>query len=211
MTLALAFALLVLTVPLTGGRLSSLETIRLRWLWLAFVAFGVQVVLVTVVPSGDAGLHRILHLATYALVGACVLRNLDLRFLWVAAVGGLLNLIAILANGGVMPASRGPARDRWAQGSVGFVRELGCRGRRSSFVPRRRVRGARGLAGRERVQRGRRGDAGGAVPRGSRGSRLAASWARTKRAPAIPRITSSAIAVMASGEVRSPRLPPSAV
>jgi|SRR5215217_7623394 len=107
MTLALAFALLVLTVPLAGGRLSRLETIRLRWLWLAFMAFGLQVVLVTVVPEGDTGLHRILHLATYALVGACVLRNLDLRFLWVAAVGGLLNLIAIAANGGVMPASRG--------------------------------------------------------------------------------------------------------
>jgi hypothetical protein len=107
MTLALAFALLVLTVPLAGGRLSRLETIRLRWLWLAFVAFGVQVVLVTVVPEGDTALHRILHLATYALVGTCVVRNLDLRFLWVAAAGGLLNLIAIVANGGVMPASRG--------------------------------------------------------------------------------------------------------
>jgi Family of unknown function (DUF5317) len=107
MTLALAFALLILTVPLAGGRLSRLAEVRLRWLWLAFVAFGVQVVLVTVVPEGDAGLHRVLHLATYALVGACVVRNLDLRFLWVAAVGGLLNLIAIAANGGVMPASRG--------------------------------------------------------------------------------------------------------
>jgi hypothetical protein len=107
MTLALAFVLLVLTVPLAGGRLSSLETIRLRWVWLAFVACGVQVVLVTVVPGGDSDLHRILHLGSYALVGACVLRNLDLRFLWVAALGGLLNLIAIAANGGVMPASRG--------------------------------------------------------------------------------------------------------
>ena len=107
MTLALAFVLLVLTVPLAGGRLSSLESIRLRWLWLAFVAFGVQVLLVTVVPEGNATLHRILHLATYVLVGACVVRNLDLRFLWVAAVGGLLNLVAIAANGGVMPASRG--------------------------------------------------------------------------------------------------------
>jgi len=107
MTLALAFALLLLTVPLAGGRLSRLETVRLRWLWLAFVAFGVQIVLVTVVPSGDTDLHRILHLATYALVGACVVRNLDLRFLWIAAAGGVLNFVAIVANGGVMPASRG--------------------------------------------------------------------------------------------------------
>ena len=36
---------------------------------------------------------------------AC-LRNLDLRFVWLLGVGGLLNLIAIAANGGVMPASR---------------------------------------------------------------------------------------------------------
>jgi hypothetical protein len=107
MTLALAFVLLVLTVPLAGGRLSRLETLRLRWVWLALVACGVQVVLVAIVPEGGPALHRILHLATYALVGACVLRNLDLRFLWVAALGGLLNLIAIAANGGVMPASRG--------------------------------------------------------------------------------------------------------
>jgi hypothetical protein len=107
MTLALAFALLVLTVPLAGGRLSSLESVRLRWLWLAFVAFGLQVVLVTVVPEGNTDIHRGLHLATYALVGACVVRNLDLRFLWVAALGGLLNFVAIVANGGVMPARRG--------------------------------------------------------------------------------------------------------
>src|SRR5215207_11523285 len=107
MTLALAFVLLLVTVPLAGGRLSRLESVRLRWLWLAFLAFGLQVLIVTVVPEGDAGLHRGLHLATYGLVGACVVRNLDLRFLWVAAVGGLLNFIAIVANGGVMPASRG--------------------------------------------------------------------------------------------------------
>ena len=107
MTLALAFVFLLLTVPLAGGRLSRLEGLQLRWLWLAVVAFGVQVVLVTLVPEGDADLHRVLHLATYALVGACLLRNLDLRFMWVVGLGGLLNLVAIAANGGVMPASRG--------------------------------------------------------------------------------------------------------
>jgi hypothetical protein len=107
MTLALAFLVLLLTVPLFGGRLSRVGNVQIRWVWLAVVAFGVQVVLVTVVPDGDSTLHRILHLATYALAAACLLRNLDLRFVWLIGVGGLLNLVAIAANGGVMPASRG--------------------------------------------------------------------------------------------------------
>src|SRR5829696_9631653 len=107
MTLALAFLLLLLTIPLAGGRLGRLEGLELRSIWLAALAFGIQVVIVTLVPEGDTGLHRVAHLASYALVGACVLRNLHVRFLWVVALGGLLNLIAIVANGGVMPASRG--------------------------------------------------------------------------------------------------------
>lgn len=106
MTLALAFVLLVLTVPLLGGKLGRLEELRLRSVWLAGLAFALQVLIVTVVPEGDTGVHRAAHLASYALVGACVLRNIRLPFLWVVALGGLLNLIAIVANGGVMPASR---------------------------------------------------------------------------------------------------------
>lgn len=107
MTLALAFLLLLLTIPLAGGRFGRLESIELRSIWLAALAFGIQVVIVTLVPEGDTTLHRVAHLASYALVGACVLRNLHVRFMWVVALGGLLNLIAIVANGGVMPASRG--------------------------------------------------------------------------------------------------------
>lgn len=107
MTLALAFCLLLLTVPLAGGRLRRVEEIRLRWIWLPAVAFAIQVVIVTIAPEGDETLHRAAHLFTYALAGACILRNLDLRFVWIVALGGLLNLIAIGANGGVMPASRG--------------------------------------------------------------------------------------------------------
>jgi hypothetical protein len=106
-TLALALLLLLLTVPLAGGKLSRLESVRIRWIGLAAGAFAVQVVIVVVVPEGDTTLHRIVHLATYAAAGACLLRNLDLRFLWVVGLGGLFNLIAIAANGGVMPASRG--------------------------------------------------------------------------------------------------------
>jgi hypothetical protein len=107
LTLALAFLLLLLTVPAAGGRLSALDQVRLRWVWLVALAFAIQVLLVTVAPEGDETLHRIVHVMTYALAGACVVRNLDLRFMWVVALGGLLNFIAIAANGGVMPASRG--------------------------------------------------------------------------------------------------------
>lgn len=107
MTLALAFCLLLVTIPVAGGRLRRLEELRIRWVWLPALAFAIQVLIVTVAPEGDETLHRAAHLFTYALAGACVLRNLNLRFVWVVAVGGLLNLIAIVANGGVMPASRG--------------------------------------------------------------------------------------------------------
>jgi hypothetical protein len=107
LTLALAFLLLLLTVPAAGGRLSALEELRFRWVWLVVVAFAVQVVLVTLVPDGDTTVHRVAHVMTYALAGACVVANLHLRFVWVVALGGLLNFVAIAANGGVMPASRG--------------------------------------------------------------------------------------------------------
>ena len=90
MTLALAFLLLLLTVPLFGGKLSRVGEVRIRWIGLAAVAFAIQVVLVTVVPDGDSTVHRILHLATYALAAACLIRNLDLRFVWLVGVGGLV-------------------------------------------------------------------------------------------------------------------------
>ena len=107
MTLALALFVVLLTVPLAGGKLRRLEDVQIRWLGLAVVALAGQVLILWLVPEGDTGVHRAAHLLTYALAGACLLRNLDLRFMWVVGVGGLLNLIAIAANGGVMPASRG--------------------------------------------------------------------------------------------------------
>ena len=106
MTLALLFLVALVSVPLAGGRLSALGDLKLRSIWLAGLAFGVQVLLVTVLPEGNETLHRAAHLVTYALVGACLLRNLDLPFAWLIALGGVLNFAAIGANGGVMPASR---------------------------------------------------------------------------------------------------------
>lgn len=110
MTLALAFLIVLVTVPLFGGDLRRLEDVRLRFVWLAVVAVLVQLVLIVIAPEGDSTIYRVAHVLTYALVGVCVVANLQLRFLWVVALGGLLNFIAIAANGGVMPASEGAMR-----------------------------------------------------------------------------------------------------
>jgi Family of unknown function (DUF5317) len=110
MTLALALFLLVLTVPLAGGRLGRLASVEVRWMGLAVVALLGQVLLLAFVPEGDTAVHRVAHLWTYGLAGACLIANLDLRFLWVVGVGAFLNFLAIAANAGVMPASA-PALD----------------------------------------------------------------------------------------------------
>jgi hypothetical protein len=77
---------------LAGGRLGRLAELRIRWLPLALTGLGVQVVLFS-----DPGT---------ALAGdlAVVLVNIRLPGLALVAVGAGLNLVAILANGGSMPA-----------------------------------------------------------------------------------------------------------
>ncbi len=49
-------------------------------------------------------LHQLVHLGTYGLLAAFLWVNRGVPYLWLAAVGGGLNLIVIAANGGVMPA-----------------------------------------------------------------------------------------------------------
>jgi hypothetical protein len=101
-----ALAVVVASVPLAGGRLSRVADVRLRWLPLLYAAVLVQVLLLEVLaPHISTGWARALHLLTYALGAAVVVRNLRVPGIAVIALGGALNLAAIAANGGVMPAS----------------------------------------------------------------------------------------------------------
>jgi hypothetical protein len=100
-----AVILSVVTVRPAGGSLSALGRVHLRYPAAIFGALALQIVILDVAPSGSPGLHRILHVASYALAGVFVVTNWRLAGMRVVALGGALNLIAILANGGVMPAS----------------------------------------------------------------------------------------------------------
>jgi len=106
MILGLVFLACLLTVPLARGRLTALADLQLRRPWLAIAGIGVQIVIISVLPSGTAGVHAAVHMASYVLLGAFAWSNRRVPGVALIMLGGLLNFIAIAANGGVMPASR---------------------------------------------------------------------------------------------------------
>lgn len=105
MLLVALVVLAVGTVPIFGGRLGALADLRFRRPWALLVALGVQIVIVSVIPEGQGLFHPIAHVASYLLAGYFVLANRRLPGIWLIALGGAMNLLAIAANGGVIPAS----------------------------------------------------------------------------------------------------------
>jgi hypothetical protein len=104
--LVAAVLLGILTVPLARGHLSALGTVRLKLVPLIFAALALQLVLTAVAPGGFAGLHRVLHVGSYAMIAAFLVANRHITGMAIVAFGTALNLTAIVVNGGVMPASR---------------------------------------------------------------------------------------------------------
>jgi hypothetical protein len=97
-------ALAVLAVPLTGGRLSALASLRWRHAWLLPLALGTQVVVLEV-PSLPTTAAAAAHVLTYGLAAAFVVVNRSVRGLWLVAVGAAANGVPIALNGGTLPAS----------------------------------------------------------------------------------------------------------
>ncbi|MGJ7440831.1 DUF5317 family protein [Aquipuribacter sp. MA13-6] len=96
--------LLAVHAVLPGSDLRRLGRLSMRHTWLVWLALAVQVVVMSVLP--DAGpLSQAAHLGTYGLAAVFAGLNLRSAGTWVVAAGGALNLTAITANGGVMPAS----------------------------------------------------------------------------------------------------------
>ena len=91
----------------TGGRISGLAAIRIRWPGAIVGGLVIQVVLFSPQVAARVGdLGPWIYVASTMLVGAAVLRNWALPGMPVVAAGAACNLVAILANGGSMPASR---------------------------------------------------------------------------------------------------------
>lgn len=107
MVLVLAVAVGLVLGRLLGGRVAALGALRIRALWLFYVAIGLQV---AGYPSGvlpwsiGDSLATGLWLVSYAVLIAAVAVNVRLPGAGVVGLGMFCNLAAVLTNGGHMPA-----------------------------------------------------------------------------------------------------------
>jgi hypothetical protein len=104
MVIGLVFLLCLASVPLARGRLAALAELRFRAPGLLLAAIVAQVLIISVFPQGSAAFHNAVHVATYVVVAGFVVVNRKVPWVWLVALGGALNFVAIAANGGVMPA-----------------------------------------------------------------------------------------------------------
>jgi hypothetical protein len=104
-----------------GGRLERLADLRLRWAWLAVAGLIVQAVLFADPVAGAVGAWGPpLYVASTAAVFIAVARNWRITGMPIVALGAASNLLAIAANGGVMPASPEAAATVGLGGGEGF-------------------------------------------------------------------------------------------
>jgi hypothetical protein len=104
MFLVATVVLSALTVPLAGGRLDALAELRLQRVWAIYAALALAVLGVGLPGLPDWARSGLL-VAAYPVGAVFVLANRWLPGMPLAALGAALNLLAIAANGGVMPAS----------------------------------------------------------------------------------------------------------
>jgi hypothetical protein len=108
MVLLSGLGLALLIVLAFGGRIGRLADLRITWVWLMYAAFAIQLIAFPIGnlpwnPGESAAVW--LQYASYACLITVTVANRRLPGALVLGVGMLLNLAAITANGGHMPAT----------------------------------------------------------------------------------------------------------
>jgi len=106
--LLLALILALAVALLRGGKLNQLLSVKVRYSWLAPLAWGLQVVVIYFPRPRSEGLlepHTLLILASYLLLVLMVALNWRLPGLPLIGLGLVLNLLVMVANGGFMPVT----------------------------------------------------------------------------------------------------------
>ncbi len=104
MFLIAVVVLAAVTVPLFGGRLGALVEVRLRHVWAIFAALGLEIAALEL-PGLPDWLRAALLVVAYPVGAVFLAANWRVPGVPLIALGAACNLVAIAANGGVMPAS----------------------------------------------------------------------------------------------------------
>jgi hypothetical protein len=115
----------VVVGSLLGGRAVGLADLRFRWPWAIVVGLVVQLLLFSSPLTDLVGaLGPVIYVTSTALVLLAIVANRRIVGMSVVALGAISNLVAILANGGYMPAdpaaiaTLGPAESHAYSNSV---------------------------------------------------------------------------------------------
>jgi hypothetical protein len=95
----------LVAVLLGGGQLRRLANVRIRHLWLVWLALADQIIVISLIPNTHPAILSAAHLASYLAAGACLVLNRRLPGLWLIGAGAASNGLAITLNGGTLPAS----------------------------------------------------------------------------------------------------------
>jgi hypothetical protein len=101
----LGIALAIIVALLAGGKVDRLSNLRLTWLWLAPIAFVLQLLAVYGPDPFSGQLEIPLIVGSHAALVVVALSNLREAGMAIAAVGLVMNLAVIVANGGLMPVA----------------------------------------------------------------------------------------------------------
>jgi hypothetical protein len=92
-------------VPLLGGDLRRLATIRPRGVWVVFGALAVQVVIISFLPDSWHTFEATVHILTYVVALAVIAVNWRIPGMVIIGIGTFCNGFTIAINGGTLPAS----------------------------------------------------------------------------------------------------------
>ncbi len=91
-----------------GGRLDRLSALRFRWAWVFLMGLAIQLVLFSdYVTERIGSLGMPIYVLSTLAVAAAVAANHRIRGIPIVLLGAASNLLAIVVNGGYMPASAG--------------------------------------------------------------------------------------------------------
>ncbi len=106
MILVFMVAVAALSVLVCGGSLENLSRVKIKARGAIAAALALQILIISVIPKLVPGWPgSVLELVSYGLAVFFLIANRRVPWLWLVGLGGLSNLAAIGANGGVMPAS----------------------------------------------------------------------------------------------------------